>query len=285
MYRHLEHFTFVFYQTFLNRFVDYFASMFNLLYTTKYFTTQYRKTNLSTTETKIPKQLFLCYKHKRIPSKIIYALQQHNPHYKITLFDDKECSEFIHKKFGKSLGDVFDNIKDGPIKADLFRVCILYENGGVYSDIDNTITRPIDDIIQPGVTFGIGASHQPNQLNPAFLFTTKKNPLLLEFIECYNNVICKIPYAYWDYSIVYVSSYVLQSYMRIENKSQTIQVYNQSIQLFKEEFEYSLLDVWCFMINPNHNLLKYVYLYNHKNEPIIQLHSELYDSGNHSFIE
>lgn len=99
------------------------------------------------------------------------------------------CYNFIKSNYNNNLAQLFLSIKDGPIKADLFRICILYKTGGVYTDIDNIILEPLDSIINKECTFGVGASYLPNLLNPAFMFSTKENPILLECINLYENLI------------------------------------------------------------------------------------------------
>ena len=61
--------------------------------------------------------------------------------------------ETIHTKTykAKCIQNMFDSIKDGPIKADIFRICILAKYGGVYSDIDNIILEPLDNIIKNNI--------------------------------------------------------------------------------------------------------------------------------------
>ena len=43
--------------------------------------------------------------------------------------------------------DKFNSFKKGAHKSDLFRLCWLYKNGGVYIDIDSEITVPLDQVI------------------------------------------------------------------------------------------------------------------------------------------
>lgn len=44
----------------------------------------------------------------------------------------------------KSFFNLYNQIKVGAIKADFWRVCILYKYGGVYSDID---IKPVSSIL------------------------------------------------------------------------------------------------------------------------------------------
>jgi hypothetical protein len=234
-------------------------------------------------ENEIHKNLFLCYKNKNIPLSIIKDLKDKNPGWKIKLYDDKECADFIFTNYGELMYNLFKSIKDGPIKADLFRICILHYYGGVYSDIDNIILKPLDEIIQKGCTFGVGASFMPGIVNPAFFYSTKNNKILYECIELYKNIISQDPYSYWGYSIVYNMAFILNQYLEIKNKSSIIDLpyYNQIIQFYKEDYSYTAFEFIKCAFNPEYNLLRYVYLFNDKDEKIIALHNPEYN--NHSF--
>ena len=70
-----------------------------------------------------------------------------NPDYKIQYFDDAMSRNFIKDNFSKHILDAYDNLIPGAYKADLFRYCILYKNGGVYSDLTQQFYMPFSRII------------------------------------------------------------------------------------------------------------------------------------------
>jgi mannosyltransferase OCH1-like enzyme len=45
--------------------------------------------------------------------------------------------------------DIFRSARFGPMKADIWRYCILYERGGIYCDISKAIAVPLREIISP----------------------------------------------------------------------------------------------------------------------------------------
>ena len=67
--------------------------------------------------------------------KCVEKLKDENPNYKYYLYDDNECREFIKQNFSDDVVNAFDKLKPGAYKADLWRYCILYINGGIYLDI------------------------------------------------------------------------------------------------------------------------------------------------------
>jgi hypothetical protein len=303
---YLSHAFFVIQFFFLERINQRILYFFGLVFTPTYYKQPF--TIVSTeedVEKTIPKNLFLCYKDFCIPKEIIASFQTKNPDWKIHFYDDTMCRTFIYESFGEKMGRLFDSCKDGPIRGDVFRVCILYHYGGVYSDIDNLILHPLDEIIKEGVTFGLGSSIYSGNVNPAFLFSTQKNDILLNCIRLYETVIMHQPYSYWNYSIVYNMYFVLQKYLiRIENKSNTMilqppkdvvreencpsescnNVFRQKIQFLKEDFVFHFADFLSCLCDPGKNFLSFFFLFDEKGRKIVQLHTEEYDSGMHCFL-
>ena len=65
----------------------------------------------------------------------VEKLKMDNPEFKHYLYDDTMCREFIKNNFDSNVLEAFDTLKPGAFKADLWRCCILYINGGIYLDI------------------------------------------------------------------------------------------------------------------------------------------------------
>lgn len=70
-----------------------------------------------------------------------------NPNFTIRYYSDKDSREFIKNNFNKDIINAYDKLIPGAYKADLFRYCILYKNGGVYSDLTHQILKPLKDFI------------------------------------------------------------------------------------------------------------------------------------------
>ncbi len=151
----------------------------------------------------IPKVIYLSYKTKNIPSYIIPNWKKLYPDYEIKLYDNNDCIDFFKKEYSQLYIDIFNYLKDGPIKADFWRICVLYKYGGIYADIDIEPLVSIETIIEKDTTFltCISASMK-NGITPEFIVSTSNNYILKEcidkYIEMYNN---KIEYEYWTYSI------------------------------------------------------------------------------------
>ena len=78
---------------------------------------------------------------------LFHEIESDNPGYTIQYFSDRECREFIQKHFDDDVLDAFDRLIPGAFKADLFRYCIMYENGGVYGDLTQQYLFPLHQVI------------------------------------------------------------------------------------------------------------------------------------------
>jgi mannosyltransferase OCH1-like enzyme len=58
-----------------------------------------------------------------------------NPTFSYRLFDDNECRAFIEKHFPADIVKAYDTLIPGAYKADLWRLCMLYMEGGIYLDV------------------------------------------------------------------------------------------------------------------------------------------------------
>ena len=70
-----------------------------------------------------------------------------NPNFTIRYYSDKDSREFIRNNFSKDIISAYDKLIPGAYKADMFRYCILYKNGGVYSDLTQSILKPLESFI------------------------------------------------------------------------------------------------------------------------------------------
>ena len=86
---------------------------------------------------KIPKKIYLTYFAKdKIPNKVWRNLKLYGKGYEINFFSDNDCVDYLKINFGRKFSNKFKKLKHGAHKADFFRYCILYKEGGIYLDID-----------------------------------------------------------------------------------------------------------------------------------------------------
>ena len=86
----------------------------------------------------IPLHIYQTYKNVPLTGVIAEAhelLKKQNPEFTFHLYDDDMCREFIKQNYDDDVLYAYDNLIPGAYKADLWRYCILYKNGGIYADI------------------------------------------------------------------------------------------------------------------------------------------------------
>ena len=200
----------------------------------------------------IPKIIHLCYKTKNIPDYIIPNWKMLNPNYDIILYGDDDCRKFLLDNYEQKAVDIFNYIKDGPIKADFFRVCVLYKFGGIYSDIDCNLLIPIDNFLEKDVTFlTCTSANNINEINPQFIICSKEHPILKacidKYYEIYDN---KIIYSYWGWSIVYIMARIIAKIFKkyINDEGIFYDNQNNKYQFIKENYPSKFIyssDVYC----------------------------------------
>jgi mannosyltransferase OCH1-like enzyme len=139
----------------------------------------------------IPKIIYQTWKTKLLHEKL-YIIRDHiqklNPTYQIILYDDDDMDTFIKKHFDDFTYKCYKQLNVGAAKADFWRYCILYINGGVYLDMDATIIRPLDELIEDDEQCIITRERNLGAFNNWIMIFEKRHPILLNCIKkcCYN---------------------------------------------------------------------------------------------------
>ena len=106
------------------------------------------------------------YSHNNIPKRIVQTSRDNryvnilhynavhtflelNPEYDYIFFTDKDCREFIKNNFEDDVLTAYDILYPGAYKADLFRYCYIYIEGGCYFDNKYILRMPLREIIRP----------------------------------------------------------------------------------------------------------------------------------------
>lgn len=140
----------------------------------------------------IPKVIYQTWKTKNLNEnciKIKDAIQALNPDYEMILYDDAEMDSFIQNNYSADIYNCFLQLNVGAAKADFWRYCVLYKNGGVYLDMDSEIVKPLDQLIQGYEQCIITRESNPGIFNNWIMIFEKEHPILLQTIlNCCRNI-------------------------------------------------------------------------------------------------
>lgn len=141
---------------------------------------------------KIPKiiwQTSRSFPHKKaIP--LIKTWIQNNPDYQWLLMDDVRCDQFIRDNFSDSFYQMFVSLPHGVMKADVWRVAVVYAYGGIYADTDCQCMVAVNNWIAPHDELIVGVEVAGGDLLNYAFAAAPKHPALLSvlnnFVELYN---------------------------------------------------------------------------------------------------
>lgn len=86
----------------------------------------------------IPLDIYQTWETSDLPEKMnecVERLKSQNPRFRHHFFDDAARQAFIKEHFDKSVLNAYNKLIPGAYRADLWRYCVLYINGGIYLDI------------------------------------------------------------------------------------------------------------------------------------------------------
>lgn len=105
---------------------------------------------------KIPRIIFQTWETKQFEpefQEIINRWKVFNPFYKYVLHDKTDREEFIRAHFPDNVYQAYCKIIPCAFKADLWRYCVLYIHGGIYTDVDMYCMGRLDDLISQTTDF------------------------------------------------------------------------------------------------------------------------------------
>tara|TARA_R110001592_G_scaffold119991_3_gene323746 strand:- start:195 stop:1004 length:810 start_codon:yes stop_codon:yes gene_type:complete len=141
---------------------------------------------------KIPLNIYQTWESNKVPKGMYDAINtwiKLNPEYTYNLYDSQDrlkyiinfnCDNFSFNN--KELLYCYNNMVQKAAKADIWRYLILYDKGGIYTDIDTECLIPLKEYIKENDEFLNGLNNR-GQIYQTFIFTKQKHPFLKELIE------------------------------------------------------------------------------------------------------
>jgi mannosyltransferase OCH1-like enzyme len=158
----------------------------------------------------IPLTIYQTWYTKDLPpsmQKNVDNLKRQNPEFSYQLYDDNDCREFIRMNFASDVLHAYDTMIPGAYKADLWRYCVLYKNGGMYIDIKLCsvngfklieLCEAEHYVLDRVEAFSISANIKP--IYNAVMVCKKNNPFLLEAIY---KVVQNVKSRYYGFNALY----------------------------------------------------------------------------------
>jgi len=87
-------------------------------------------------------------KIKNLTKSIIINNLQNNPEFDYYLYNNHDCREYIKNNFDENTLNAYDKLEKLDYHTELWKYCILYNNGGVYLDIDYNINTSLVNYIK-----------------------------------------------------------------------------------------------------------------------------------------
>lgn len=102
----------------------------------------------------IPNILWQTWKTKELPHSVksqADSWSSSNPQLHRELYNDLECANFILEHFGENVHGMYMALPQPIMRADFWRLAVVYIRGGYYSDLDIVVTDNIKNFIKSDV--------------------------------------------------------------------------------------------------------------------------------------
>lgn len=150
------------------------------------------KSSSSPQKQKIPKRIIQTNEADTVPKDMVNAshtIIRDNPEYEYIYYNNKRARDYLIRNYSDRIINAYDKLIPGAYKADLFRYCYLFKEGGVYIDMGMVSKRPLREFICYDDTFLSPEDNHTGGLYNAFIASTSNHPIIAKAIElCLNNI-------------------------------------------------------------------------------------------------
>ena len=95
----------------------------------------------------LPSQIWLTWLHwSLVPSIVQDDFRRFAPNYKLRFFSDNDCPKFVLDNCGPEAARRYRALQTPAHRADLWRYCALWSQGGIYLDIKTWLVQPLSTI-------------------------------------------------------------------------------------------------------------------------------------------
>ena len=166
----------------------------------------------------IPFKIYQTWVTKELPKKMkerVELLKSQNPKFEHFLFDDNDCREFIKLNFRPDVLNAYDKLIPGAYKADLWRCCVLFINGGIYMDIKLSCTNGFKLIEFTEKEHFVKDRIEPLSIYNSLMVCRAGNPFIF---KCIRNIVFNVNNNYYGESALDPTGPVLLGKIILKNK-------------------------------------------------------------------
>jgi mannosyltransferase OCH1-like enzyme len=172
-------------------------------------------------------------------------LIEENPEFTHHLYDETDCRNFIEANFDSSVLNAYNTLIPDSYKADLWRYCVLYINGGIYMDIKYQCVNNFKLISLTDKEYFV--RDRPTQtVYTALIVAQPRNPILL---QCINQIVENVNNKYYGLNALYPTGPGLLGSLFTLPEIQNMEIYFADTKFEKYSLDY--------MVYQNTIILKY----------------------------
>jgi mannosyltransferase OCH1-like enzyme len=184
------------------------SDIVNIIKTKQIITSPYNRPSSPRLDTVIPKKIFQTWYSKDLPPKMqenVANLKKQNPELEYFLYDDNDCKNFIKTHFASDVVAAYNKLVPGAYKADLWRYCVMYIEGGVYLDIKYKCVdgfKFIDIMDKEHFVLDTNGDWKPGThgIYNALIIAKPRNPF---FLKCIQSIVRNTQTNYYGFNWLY----------------------------------------------------------------------------------
>lgn len=106
-----------------------------------------------------------------------------SPALDLRFMDDIACENFIRDNFSDEVFFVYTSLPLGIMRADMWRIAIVYINGGVYADTDVMCLNDVTPLLNANIVL-CQETHDRSDVSNYFFAAEKNHPILKRALDC-----------------------------------------------------------------------------------------------------
>ncbi len=128
----------------------------------------------------IPREIHQYWNMRRPPDAVssMMASWQGQPGFAHQLWDRRQAAVFLHSTYRANVISAFHLARTGAAQADLFRLCLLAERGGIYADADDVLYGPLETLLGEGRGLILVRDRAGGVVSNSFIAAAPGHPVL-----------------------------------------------------------------------------------------------------------